>query len=267
MKKRKIIHLLPLAAILGWLYLLPGPGLAGEGQEGGTLLSAGRTTEHKPAAAPVSVTKGGVAEPMGEMPTYKPPLRGAPGGRIGGGTRGPGAEPRILWALAPDHTGLTVQEQPALCWFVGQPTEYPVELTVIETKGSKPIMETRVGQSAQPGVHCTRLADFGVRLKTGVPYEWFVTLVVDPKQRSKDIISSGEIQRVDLPASVQAKLARAGTTRAPFVYAEAGLWYDALSTLADLIAEKPGNPLYRSQRASLLRQVRLKEAADYEAPQ
>lgn len=265
MKKRKIINILLVSAILAWLNLPPG--LAAEGQEGRTLFSASGTTEDRPAVPSVSVTRGGTAEPMGEMPTYKPPLRGAPSGRIGGGTRGPGAEPQILWALAPDHTGLTVQEQPALCWFLSQPATYPVEFTVIEEKATKPLVETPVGQSAQPGVHCIRLADFGVRLKTGVQYEWFVALVADPKQRSKDIISGGKIQRVDLQAGIRSKLERAGTAKAPFVYAEAGLWYDALSALAELIAEKPGSSVYHRQRASLLKQVRLKEAADYEAKQ
>src|SRR5436190_9662156 len=55
---------------------------------------------------------------------YKPPKRGAPGGREGAGTRGSkepimrGArEPLTLAVLAPqDHTGLTAQEQPVLYW-------------------------------------------------------------------------------------------------------------------------------------------------------
>src|SRR5262249_9720599 len=54
------------------------------------------------------------------MPVYKPPLRGAPGGRVGGGTRGSGSvrDVFILSALAPDHMGLTVAEQPSLYWFI-----------------------------------------------------------------------------------------------------------------------------------------------------
>ena len=47
-------------------------------------------------------------------PLYKPPLRGAPGGRVGGGTRGSEREVFVLSVLAPDHTGLTLNEQPSL---------------------------------------------------------------------------------------------------------------------------------------------------------
>ncbi len=263
MKKHQVTLILLLAAILGWITLLPG--IAAESQERNAQYSTNQMTESRPPR--ISVTRGNVWEPMGEMPTYKPPLRGAPSGRIGGGTRGPGAEPQILWALAPDHTGLTVQEQPVLCWFLSEPTRHPVEFTIIEARAAKPLVETQVAQSAQPGVHCIRLADFGIRLKKDVQYEWFVALVADPKQRSKDIISGAEILRVDLQAGVKTRLERAGTTKAPLVYAEAGLWYDALTALADLIAGKPGNSIHRRQRASLLRQVGLKEAADYEAKQ
>ena len=47
------------------------------------------------------------------VPVYKPPLRGAPGGRVGGGTRGTPRDLFVLSALAPDHSGLTVQEHVA----------------------------------------------------------------------------------------------------------------------------------------------------------
>jgi hypothetical protein len=265
MKNSKIILALILVAGLSCFALLPG--LATEAPGGRTQHDDGRVSGDKPAVSVASGARGGVPEAMGDTPTYKPPLRGAPGGRIGGGTRGGGEESRYLSALVPDHTGATVQEQPSLYWFLPQTTKYPVEFTIIEAKTQKPLVETRIRQPVQPGVQCVRLADHGVRLKTGVHYQWFVALVPNPDQRSKDIIAGGEIKRVDLQPWVRTKLDRAGKANAPFVYAEAGLWYDALSALADLIATKPDNSLYHRQRASLLRQVGLKEAADYEARQ
>src|SRR5437867_965146 len=48
---------------------------------------------------------------------YKPPLRGAPAVRIDGGSRGSGLSLICLTVLAPDQTGLTVQEQPTLFWY------------------------------------------------------------------------------------------------------------------------------------------------------
>ncbi|MEO8326531.1 MAG: hypothetical protein ABI618_11810, partial [Nitrospirota bacterium] len=47
---------------------------------------------------------------------YQPPPRGAPGGRVGGGTRGPSSDLPLMWALVPDHVGLSAEVQPRLVW-------------------------------------------------------------------------------------------------------------------------------------------------------
>ena len=51
-------------------------------------------------------------------PVYKPPQLGAPGGRVGGGTRGIGGDALSLVALAPNHVGLTTQVQPTFYWYL-----------------------------------------------------------------------------------------------------------------------------------------------------
>src|SRR4029453_11147001 len=65
------------------------------------------------------------------MPTYKPPQRGAPTRRVGGGPRRPGDQLPTIAVLAPDHPGLTIHEQPSLYWFLSEATTYPVEVTLI----------------------------------------------------------------------------------------------------------------------------------------
>jgi Domain of Unknown Function (DUF928) len=198
-----------------------------------------------------------------DTPVYKPPLRSAPGGRVGGSTRGIGSPP-TLSVLAPDHTGLTTQEQPSLYWYLSKPTTYPIELTIIDDQAVKPLLERRLSSTLQPGMQRVRLADYGVRLSLGVPYRWFVALVVDPDNRSRDIIAGGAIERIVLPEELRAKLARAGKTRAPYIYAEAGLWYDAMIAISDLIDAAPNDRVHRQQRASLLEQVGLAQIAEHD---
>jgi hypothetical protein len=182
---------------------------------------------------------------------------------VGGSTRGAGMMP-ILSALAPDHTGLTVQEQPSLFWYLAGATTYPVELTITEDRAIQPLIETRINGPIQPGVQRVRLADYGMRLAPGVPYRWFVALVVDPNSRSRDNIAGGTIERIALPAELRTKLARAGKAQAPNIYAEAGLWYDALSAISDLLDAAPNDPLLRQKRASLLEQVGLREIVEHD---
>jgi hypothetical protein len=196
-----------------------------------------------------------------DMPEYIPPVRSAPGGRVGGSTRGPGTPP-TLSALAPDHTGLTIQEQPSLYWYLSKPTSYPIEFTIIDDRAIPPLIERRLSGLLQPGMQRVRLAEYGLRLSVGVLYRWSVALVVDPDNRSRDVIAGGAIERIAPPTELRAKLARAGKTRAPYLYAEAGLWYDALAAISDLIDAAPNDQVLRQERASLLEQVGLPQIAE-----
>jgi uncharacterized protein DUF928 len=190
------------------------------------------------------------------VPVYNPPSRGAPGGRIGGGTRG-GGNIFVLSVLAPDHSGFTTSEQPSLYWFISKPTALPIELTVMDSQGIKPLLETKLPSPAEPGIQRVRLADYNVHLAPGAAYRWFVAVVPDADRRSKDILAGGAIERVDLQEDVKAKLAQASDKEVPFVYAQAGLWYDALKSISDLIDAAPQNQELRNERTALLKQVGL----------
>ena len=189
---------------------------------------------------------------------YSPPMRGsASSGRIGGGTRGTGDGPSVtLEVLAPDHAGLTVSAQPTLYWFVSQRIDSNAELTIIDDSSIDPLLELELKGPIEPGIHALSLKDHGVELKTGVAYQWFVAVVVDPAQRSYDVIAGGEIKRVPQPSDL------AGPT--PQAYAQAGIWYDALDGLSAQIGERPNDTGLRQQRAALLDQVGLPGAAGYE---
>jgi hypothetical protein len=193
------------------------------------------------------------------MPIYRPPLRGAPVGRLGGGSRGAGSEMPVLVALVPDHVGLTVQQQASVYWYLSKPTDHFVEFTLIDDQSIQPILEKRFGPPVQSGVHRVRLADDDVSLSPGKQYRWFVALVPDPEHRAKDIIASGGIELVALPETIKSRLSHADKTEAPCIYAEAGIWYDALAAICTLIDDAPGDSALRGKRAFLLEQVGLSD--------
>ena len=244
--------------LAGLLFFLPLTGVADDQKEKVTLPAGAERSEK--TAEPESKK----SERVVSMPTYKPPLRGAPAGRVGGGTRSPGAAFLFLSALAPDHTGLTVQEQPSLYWYLSGLTTDPIEFTLIEDQAITPILETRIGPPSQPGIQRVRLGDYGVRLKPGIEYEWFVAVVVDRENRSKDLLAGGVIERVEPSAELRARLAQAGKELASHIYAESGIWYEAMSAVSDIIDATPNDSQPRKQRASLVEQVGLPEVADYD---
>jgi hypothetical protein len=218
---------------------------------------------HTGAPSPAHPQPGGAASAPFKL-VYTPPLRGAPTGRLGGGTRGISPELTQLHVLAPDHVGLTLQEQPVLYWFVSQVPKHPVEFTLTAADAVRPLVETRIKTPAVAGVQALRLADYGVHLEREVLYQWFVAIVRDPEQRSRDIVAGGEMTRMASATGLAAQLQRAGSSDLPYLYASEGIWYDALRAISELIEASPGQVALVEQRASLLDQVGLKEVAEYE---
>jgi hypothetical protein len=196
-------------------------------------------------------------------PVYKPPLRGTPGGRVGGGMRGTqGRDIFVLSVLTPEHTGRTTKEQPCLFWFISSPTALPVDLTIVDPNAVEPVVQTRLAAPIKHGVHRVRLADYGVRLSRGIAYQWSVTVVPDAGRRSRDILSSGMIERVDADEKLTQKLSAAGKEDRGAVYAQEGIWYDALEAISDWVDAAPDDPTPRRNRAALLMQARLPELTE-----
>ena len=198
------------------------------------------------------------------VPVYIPPKRGAPVGRIGGGSRRPDIDLPTLYVLAPDHTGLTTKEQPTLYWFVSGPAATWVRITVLDEESVDPLLETGLEAVRVGGIHKLPLADHGVALQPNIEYQWFVSLVADPAKRSKDVVSGGTIRRVEPSAELRNALSDADTNREGFVYAENGIWYDAIEALSRQIERSPGDASLRAQRAALLEQVELMEVAAFD---
>jgi hypothetical protein len=193
---------------------------------------------------------------------YKPPLRGAPGGRIGGGTRGVAGETLALSVLAPDDRALTVSEQPTLYWFISNRTSLPVEVVLMDPDGIRPMLELNLAPPTQAGLHPIRLAEHGIRIQPGIAYRWYVAVVPDAGRRSRDILAGGTVERIVPPADLSSTLSTAGRAERVAVYAGAGLWYDALTAVTTLVEQSPGDSVPRQQRAALLKQVGLPDLGD-----
>jgi hypothetical protein len=196
------------------------------------------------------------------VPVYKPPLRGAPGGRIGGGTRGVPGETLALSVLAPDDRALTISEQPTLYWFISSRTSFPIEVVLMDPDGIRPMLELNLAPPTQAGVHPIRLADHGIRIQPGIAYRWYVAVVPDAGRRSRDILAGGTIERIMPPPDLTSTLSRSGRDDRVSLYASAGLWYDALTEVTDLVDQSPGDSALRQQRAALLKQVGLPDIGD-----
>ncbi len=195
------------------------------------------------------------AAPAADVPVYKPPPRGAPSGRVGMGTRG--SHPPQIWALAPDHTGLTTREQPSLYWYVSKPVATRIEITTVSNKVVTTVFETRVPNPSADGMQKVDLTRYDIHLQPGIEYRWSVTVENDPGQSSK----SAAIERIAASSELTRRIEASPKAKHAAVYAEEGIWYDAIAALGELIEQSPDDRSLRAQRAALLEQVGLNTPA------
>lgn len=167
----------------------------------------------------------------------------------------------VISVLAPDHVGVTLQEKPVLYWFAPTKQNQPYEFVLIADGAEVPAVETRLPEPARPGIQQIRLSDYNVKLASGERYHWSVALILDPDEPSGNIVATGIIERADrdkLDLPLPHDIAKADAVRR---YAEAGLWYDAIEALSDLIQSNQADGEWLRQRASLLEQGGLGEVA------
>jgi hypothetical protein len=216
------------------------------------VLPAVAQTSSPPANPPVAAPDNGGGA------VYKPPLRGAPGGRVGGASRGAatGSLPTIELIAPADHTGETASAAPTLYFFVSQPVSLPMQFTISAPLQAKPLLETTLTSPAARGLYALRLGDYHVQLSPGVIYTWSVAAIVDPQNWSRNVVASATIQRMTPDGSLDGAVLAATPLRRVALLAGAGLWYDAVAAAAE--AE---NLDRHATLDALLEQVDLRDAA------
>jgi hypothetical protein len=216
-----------------------------------------------PSPAPAKTAKAGEPGGTPRRLAYVRPKTGATGTRVDGdgGSRGGGVKMPSLYVLAPNHTGLTARAQPSLFWYQSGPASTRFELTIIEPKKPKPVLQVGAEAADQPGIHRLPLGKYNVTLTPGILYKWTIALVPDPANRSQDIIASGTIQRTEPDAQFTSALADAQGLDKAVICAGQGYWYDALEAVTKEIDAAPKDKALRLQRAILLDQAGLKDAA------
>jgi hypothetical protein len=169
-------------------------------------------------------------------PTYKPPSRGTPGGRVGGASRGVEAAAAFptIEPLAPDRiAGQTANASPTLYYFISRPASQQLMLTISAPSVAKPLVEAAIPAPKAAGIQALRLADRAVQLQPGIVYTWSISLVLDPQARSKDIVASASIVRAALDPAVDSAARAAAPLRRAAMLAQAGFWYDAINAAVE----------------------------------
>ena len=186
----------------------------------------------------------------------RPPV-GRPGRQAQGGSRGGCPTVTIpLTALVPPTEGKTLAQRPTF-WFYIPYTQgtAPAEFTLRDSEGNLIGKQLSVSLPVVPGVVGVRLPAT-VALEPGKRYRWFFNLYCTGREQPP-ISIEGSVERMgtsivqpSTPQDPQQALAR---------YIAAGVWLDALTTLAELRLTNPPNATLLQQWKDILNQLEFKQ--------
>jgi len=188
--------------------------------------------------------------------SFRPPRGPGPGSPIntnGGGTRGPVACEKgeeSPYALVPaSGIGKTVAEYPTVFWYKPQTSASMVEFVLWDAndkevyKTTYALAKSANGVEGAPGIKSLTLPSLAnlSPLEMGQQYHWQLTLMCNSQDRSSDIIVEGKIKRVALDPILARRVQQAPPQQRVALYAKAGLWHEALSTMVELQRDRPND--------------------------
>lgn len=192
---------------------------------------------------------------------------GLPTHRRDGGSRG-GTDnclannDQSLIALIPQHTiGRNSLQSPQLFFYVPQIPESKTLEFVLRDEQDKLVYEAFIATEGEGIMNVTIPADVNANLlKNEQNYHWYLSIICNPQQRSRDLVVEGWLRREKMNLANQ-KLANASVIDQAETYRQQGFWYDALGILAENLNSKTEQPIIRKKWSELLQSVGLGEVA------
>jgi hypothetical protein len=193
-----------------------------------------------------------------------PPKQGTPSGRAqGGASRGPCQEYEDLAALVPTTEGVvwgrTTQSNPSLWFYLPHPltAETPVEFAVQDSADNYVYQTSLSVPNAPSGLIRFDIEPDGQPLQPDQLYTWTLVIYCDPAQPTRSVFVNGTLEQSSPTPELQAQLARADALEQAKLYAANGIWYDALTVLAQQYQSQPSSDRLSTAWADLLQQAEL----------
>lgn len=207
------------------------------------------------------------------LPTPPKDPRAPQGRQKGGSSRGGGNQQSSvhpLTALVPATTGpdqetfvwgLTTAERPMLWFMMPELESAPVEF-ILQDEQDRYLHKASfiLPDSLSQGIVQIDLPESMPALEFDTRYTWTLAVAATPNHPSMFV--QGTIYRVPLATSLKQQMAQATELEKVALYAQAGLWHDAIATLARLRQTHPQNTQLKTAWGDLLKQAKLEEIAN-----
>jgi hypothetical protein len=191
------------------------------------------------------------------------PRQGLPGRRISGGSRSPDTaclttpNQPIVALMPKSNLGLTVSAHPTL-WF-SLPAISPdrtLEFGLYSPSGEL-LYTTTFSANNKAEVVSFSLPDTSSPLAIDQDYKWYLSVVCNQQSRAEDLMVNGWIRRIQPDNTLNEQLTNATAQERPAIYEGSALWYDALTSLAELRRHAPDISTLEQQWIALLESVEL----------
>jgi len=127
--------------------------------------------------------------------------------------------------------GLTTTSRPIFYFYVPHSTRFSSDF-VLQDEADHTIYQQPVSLSGTPGVVKVALLSTAPPLAIGKRYHWYLNVYCQSKQ--PPIFVEGWVKRTSISPTLRGQLAKATQHKRAVLYAENGLWFDALASVAEL---------------------------------
>lgn len=203
------------------------------------------------------------ARPSSSLVSFVPPAGTLPANREGGASRGglcPVGSKRLTALVPKSNLGLTIAARPSFMFYVPPTQSQEMVFTLTDSRGVE-IFEKSLTPSGV-GVMRVDMPQNLSGLEVGKNYAWSVVVRCNPNDPSGDLYAAGWVQRVAPSAELRSDLARIEPGDRPYIYASAGLWYETLSSLAELRQANPTSEALKQDWVNLLQSADLTKVAE-----
>jgi len=192
---------------------------------------------------------------------------GLPTHRRDGGSRGnkcvANAESQNLMALIPQkNVGVNASASPKLFFYVPEMKNQSTLEFVLRNEEDRLMYEAFLTTEGNGIMSVEVPVDVSSNLlEADQNYHWYLSMICDVEQRSRDIVVEGWMRQEAIDTATQQQLNTANSVEKAEVYREQGFWFDALSALAEQQDSSGEQAVARQKWSEMLSSIGLQDLA------
>lgn len=150
--------------------------------------------------------------------------------------------------------GMTTVSHPTFFFYVPHSAKFSGKF-VLQDEANHTLYQRPVSLAGTPGVIKVALSSTAPHLAINKRYHWYLNVYCQAEQ--PPIFVEGWVKRTAITPTLKGQLAKATQQKRAVLYAANGLWFDAITTVAELRSANPGNVTLVHEWVSLLHSVGL----------